>query len=243
LLNIGTKCVFFEKKAKKICICSRNSLILQRFWNEDNMNYLFFRAKLLPLGCFSIEQIGEFVPDYDRNSITRWVKKGYLMKLRRGQYAFRESAQDTDFALMVAGQMVQPSYLSLQYALAHYGMIPAQDTQFTSVTTQKPAVYENALGVYSYRSIASHLYFGYQPHTLSNDRTYMLATPEKALLDTLYLHPDFATEEGLNELQLNDEYMTTQLDQNRLFEYLARWKSPALSTRVRKLLSHYDRRI
>ncbi len=113
------------------------------------MNYLFFRTKLLPLGCFSIEQIEEFVPDYDRNSITRWVKKGYLMKLRRGQYAFRESTQDPDFPLMVAGQIVAPSYLSLHYALSHYGMIAQHETQYTSVTTQKPAVYENALGVYS----------------------------------------------------------------------------------------------
>ena len=234
------KLIFFEKNAQKICICSRNSLILQRFWNEENMNYLFFRAKLLPLGCFSIEQIGEYVPDYDRNSITRWVKKGYLMKLRRGQYAFRESAQDEDFALMVAGQMVQPSYLSLNYALAHYKMIPQPtEEQFTSVTTQKPAVYENALGTYSYRSIAPHLYFGYQPYTLPNGRTFMLATPEKALLDTLYLQPDYATESGIKELQLNDEYMASQLDENRLYEYLARWRSPALSTRVRTLMKHY----
>ncbi len=204
------------------------------------MNYLFFRTKLLPLGCFSIEQISEFVPDYDRNSITRWVKKGYLMKLRRGQYAFRESTQEPDFALIVAGQMVSPSYLSLQYALAHYGMIPKQDDiQYTSVTTQKPAVYENALGVYSYRSIAPHLYFGYQPYALPNGRTFMLATPEKALLDTLYLHPDFATEDGKRELQLNAEFMTTQLNENRLYEYLANWKSPALSTRVRTLLKQY----
>ena len=204
------------------------------------MNYLFFRTKLLPLGCFNIEQIEEFVPDYDRNSITRWVKKGYLMKLRRGQYAFRESAQDPDFPLLVAGQIVSPSYLSLQYALAHYGMIPNDgEIQYTSVTTQKPAVYENALGSYSYRSIAPHLYFGYQPYSLGDGRTFMLATPEKALLDTLYLHPDFATEEGIKNLQLNEEYMRTQLDENRLFEYLARWKSPALSTRVRTLLKHY----
>ena len=203
------------------------------------MNYVFFRTKLLPLGCFNIEQIEEFVPDYDRNSITRWVKKGYLMKLRRGQYAFRESAQDPDFALIVAGQIVSPSYLSLHYALAHYKMIPPQETQFTSVTTQKPAVYENALGVYSYRSIAPHLYFGYQPYALPDGRTFMLATPEKALLDTLYLHPDIATEEGIKALQLDEEFRLSQLDENRLYEYLARWKSPALSSRVRTLLKHY----
>ncbi len=213
---------------------------MQRFWNDEHMNYLFFRTKLLPLGCFNIDQIEEFVPDYDRNSITRWVKKGYLMKLRRGQYAFRESAQDADFALIVAGQMVSPSYLSLQYALSYHNMIPQQETPFTSVTTQKPAVYENALGMYSYRSIAQHLYFGYQPHALSNGRSFMLATPEKALLDTLYLHPDYATEEVVDELQLNEEFMVNQLDENRLFEYLARWKSPALSTRVRTLLKHYN---
>jgi len=203
------------------------------------MNYLFFRSKLLPLGCFNIDQIAEAVPDYDRNSITRWVKKGYLMKLRRGQYAFHESAQDADFALRVAGQIVSPSYLSLHYALSFYGMIPQRDMQFTNVTTQKPAIYENVLGVYSYRSIAPHLYFGYQPHDLTNGGTYMLATPEKALLDTLYLYPECATEQGIRELSLSEEFMSSQFDVNRLFEYLARWKSPVLSGRVRSLLKHY----
>lgn len=204
------------------------------------MNYLSFREKILPLGCVNTEQINLFFPSYDRNSITRWVAAGRLIKLRRGWYALAEAATERDFSCYVAGRMVSPAYLSMQWALSYYGMIPEMIVSFTSVTTQKPQRYDNDLGTFVYQCIAPHLFFGYEPKSISGGRTYMLATPEKALLDLLYLHPEYRSEEDMLELRLDEDYLENELNFNRLGDYLREWDSPTLTTRVQTLLRAYQ---
>ena len=66
------------------------------------------------LGCFGIYQVLAWQPDFDRNNLTRWVKKNYLVKLRQGYYAFSEHKSKPDFAM----------YISLHTASSFYGMIP-----------------------------------------------------------------------------------------------------------------------
>lgn len=204
------------------------------------MDYLSFREKILPLGCVNTEQINLYFPGYDRNSITRWVTAGRLVKLRRGWYALSECTTERDFALYVAGKQVNPSYLSLQWALSFYGMIPETIVSFTSVTTLKPQQYDNTLGEFVYQSMSSHLFFGFEPRILSGGRTYMLATPEKALLDLLYLHPEYRSEEDMVDLRLDEDYLAEELNMDRLREYLIRWNSPAMSVRLRMLFKAYN---
>lgn len=207
------------------------------------MDYLSFREKLLPLGCFNIKQINMFYPNYDVNNITRWVKNGYLVKLKRGWYVFSECLHDRDISLMIANQITTPSYLSLHFALAYYGMIPETIVQMTSVTTQKTARYENTTGIYTYQTINPKLFFGYHPIPITSKhihgRNYMIATPEKALLDLLYLHTEYQTEEDFLQLRLDEDYLQYELNQTRLNEYLQRWNSPQLNKRVKILLKAY----
>lgn len=66
----------------------------------------------------------------------------------------------------------------------------------------------------------------------------MLAHPEKALLDLLYLYPQYNTEEDIEELRLDEDYMTSELNYDRLDEYQHRIGNKALDARV-KLLRHY----
>lgn len=204
------------------------------------MDFLSFREKILPLGCVNTAQINLFFPSYDRNSITRWAAAGRLIKLRRGWYALAEAATERDFSCYVAGRIVTPSYLSLQWALSYYGLIPETIVSFTSVTTQKPQRYANALGTFAYQSVSPQLFFGYEPKSFSGGRTYMLATPEKALLDLLYLHPEYRSEEDMIKLRLDEDYLENELNFNRLDIYLKEWNSPTLTARVRTLLRAYQ---
>lgn len=229
---------FFAFLCDFSCIYSGNSLFLQRFWNII-MNFFSFREKILPLGCVSSEQINLLFPGYDRNSLTRWTHAGRLIKLRRGWYALAECAKEREFACYVATKLVNPSYLSLHWALAFYGIIPETIVAYTSVTSQKPQRFCNALGTFSYQSVAPHLFFGYAPQALPDGRTYMLATPEKALLDLLYLHPEYQTEGDMLALRLDDDYLATELDRERLRDYLARCGNAALSQRLAALFTAY----
>ena len=88
------------------------------------MDFLTFRERMYPMGCFNINQVLLWEKDFDRNNLTRWCRKGLLVKLRNQYYAFPEYRQVPDFARYVANQIYAPSYISLHTALCFYGMIP-----------------------------------------------------------------------------------------------------------------------
>lgn len=111
------------------------------------------------------------------------------MKLRNGWYAFHECLSLPDFQQYIANRIYRPSYISLHTALSHYGMIPEEVMKTTSVTTLKTAEFKNAFGVYAYQMVKRELMFGYQPKPMADGRSILFATPEKALLDLLYLYP------------------------------------------------------
>jgi predicted transcriptional regulator of viral defense system len=83
--------------------------------------------------CFSIDQVYAWQPGFDRNNLSRWIKKGFLIRLRQGWFTFSEYKSNPDFALYFANRIYRPSYISLHTALAFYGLIPKAVTQVTSV--------------------------------------------------------------------------------------------------------------
>ena len=63
---------------------------------------------------------------------------------------------------------------------------------------------------------------------MEGGRGLLIATPEKAILDLLYLNPFYETEQDMEELRLDEEYMQNELDMDRLTDYLARFGSQTL---------------
>ena len=66
--------------------------------------------------------------------------------------------------------MVRASYVSLQAALAYYGLIPEYVPVVTSVTTARPGRWETPLGVYEFCHVKTDLLFGYQLATWTEVR-------------------------------------------------------------------------
>jgi len=212
------------------------------------VSYIEFKERLLPEGCFSIHQARLFFPSFDRNNLTRWTKKGLLVRLRQEWYAFPELLQRPEFSRYVAGRIYRPSYISLHTALSIYGMIPEAVTSITSVSTLKTARFENAFGRYAYQNVKPELFFGYKPVMLpvntaiinAPQQAWMLAHPEKALLDLIYLYPFYDNELELEQLRLDEDYMIDELDLERLSEYQQKIGNKALDARIKKLLKIYD---
>jgi len=204
------------------------------------MNYLEFREKVLQLGCFNIQQVFLWFPNFDRNNIIRWVKKGYLTKLRNEYYAFSECGQLPDFNLIIANNIYRPSYVSLHSALSYYEMIPEMVVQTTSVSTLKTARFSNGFGEFSYKNIKEDLFFGYEPKLLNDKRSVLFATPEKALLDLLYLYPFYNSYKEMENLRLDDYFMEKEFNIDRFKEYLTHFNNKALKKRVKILLKIFD---
>ena len=203
------------------------------------MDFLTFRERLYPMGCFNIHQVLLWEKDFDRNNLTRWCRKGLLVKLRNEYYAFPEFRQIPDASRYVANRIYALSYISLHSALSFYGMIPEEVVQITSVTTLKTAKFENAFGTFHYQNVKTPLYFGYEIKLMQDGRGLLFATPEKALLDLLYLNPFYKTEQDMEELRLDDDFMQSEFNRARLEDYLARIGSKVLDQRVSRLIKVY----
>ena len=203
------------------------------------MTYLQFLEQWHKVGCFNIYQVRAVCPRFDRGNLSHWVKKGYLVRLRQDWYAFADLLQVPEFSRYIAQKIYAPSYISLHSALSYYGIIPEAVTRITCVSTNRTAHYENAFGEYSYQTIKPELFFGYEPRVLPQGYSYHLALPEKALLDLLYLYPQYDTEKEMLELRLDDYWMLEELNVIRLRDFAERTSIKSLQKRTELLLQAY----
>lgn len=204
------------------------------------MNFIEFRNRFLSLVCFTTNQVFACYPGFNRNNLLNWVKKGYLIKLRQGYYAFPEYKDSTDFTFLVANVIYRPSYISLQTALSFYGIIPEAVPGITNVTTLKTKEFSNSFGEYVYKNIKPDMMFGYELREIAGGRRIMFATPEKALIDLLYLYPFYNTERDLEELRLDASYMEDELNKERLADYSEQIGNKALNNRIELLAKAYN---
>lgn len=204
------------------------------------MTYLEFHKQWKELGCFSIHQIYAWDSGFNRLNINAWIHKGLIVKLRKGWYAFSEFLNVPDFYRYIANRIYSPSYISLHSALSHYGMIPEGIIAVTSVTSLKTVSFSNRFGEYSYQSVKPELMFGYRPLRLHDGRALLIATPEKALLDLLYLYPFYRSETDMLDLRLDEDFMQDELDKEKFMDFASKIGSTALDKRISTLFKAYD---
>ena len=89
-------------------------------------------------------------------------------------------------------------------------------------------------------NVKESLFFGYEPKTMLNGRAILFATPEKALLDLLYLNPFYKTEQDMEELRLDEDFMQSEFNMDCLGDFLSRIGNKALEKRVKCLLKVYE---
>lgn len=157
---------------------------------------------------------GDRDPDDVRRQLSRWVEAGRLHQLRRGLYALASPfAKVRPHPFLVANRLHQGSYVSLQAALSHYGLIPEYVPVVTSVGSGRPQHFETAFGVFDFRHVQPELVSHYLWVEVDRRQRAFVAAPEKALLDLVYLEPGADRREYLRELRLQNVEI---LDADRL---------------------------
>lgn len=180
------------------------------------------------------------LPEFNMANIYRWCKKGYIIKLRNGYYAFRECLGGGRNNYFLSQFIYRPSYISLQTVLSLYGLIPEAIFSTTAVSTLKTMTFSNEVSSFAYQTISPKLFWGYERFMMKNGKqAYNLASLEKALLDFLYLNPYYNTEEDFIELRFDDYIMNDVLDRETLLSYSQRFGVSSLDHRLRLLLQVY----
>lgn len=175
---------------------------------------------------------GEVDPRDVRRQLSRWVREGKIYPLRRGLYALAPPYQKVrPHPFAVANRMVRGSYVSCQSALAYLGLIPESVPVTISVTLLRPARWETALGVFEFHRIQPALWHGYRRLDLGGQWAF-IATPEKALLDLIYLHPGADSSAYLQELRLQN---VDRLNLDELRHLAEASGMPKLKRAVRRL--------
>ena len=147
---------------------------------------------------------GNINPKIVRLQLTRWVNSRRIYQLRRGLYSIAPPYQKIQpHPFLVANHLQRSSYVSLQSALAFYDLIPENVNTIVSVTTGRPERLETPQGIFEFRHIKSNLLFGYQMIDLGGQNA-LVATPEKALLDLVYLEPGGESPNYLHGLRLQN---------------------------------------
>ena len=168
-----------------------------------------------------------------RVQLSRWMEQGKVIGLRRGMYSLCEAYRCASLTpAPLANQLCRPSYLSGLWALGYYDLIPERVVLLTSVTSRPPQRFENPYGVFEYRNIKQECFFGYRKASLGVS-DFLIAEPEKALLDHWHLTPGEWTTERLEEMR----YQHADLIDMALLELHARrFNSPRINRALQQWL-------
>jgi len=131
---------------------------------------------------------------------SRYVKNGIFTRLKNNVYAFSQKWADvsSEELLKAANFLQVPSYISFMTALGIYDMTTQVQRNFTESAALKRSIKYDIKGVaFNYYKLKKRLYFGF----VKKDGIF-IATPEKALADTLYLYSIGKYRPDLNSLSL-----------------------------------------
>ncbi len=179
---------------------------------------------------------------YPRNKIASDIEKGYILKLRKGLYCASPKIGGNVRTPIIANVLYSPSYISFQYALAHWSLIPEQSKIITSATPNRSKLCQTPLGDFVYQHINQNAF----PYGLINKKIegsgYWIASPEKAIADSIS-QIKFITKVNdipevlFDELRI-DETSFFGLGKQQLIDYANLYRSPS-----NKVFSRYIQKL
>ena len=169
------------------------------------------------------------------NQLFRWQAEGLIIKLKKGIYQLNDADRKLNPGIeFIANQLYGPSYVSLEFALQAYGLIPEAVFELTSVTTKKTMRIRNKRGNFTYQHIKPQAFRGFKQRKGPSGFTHFIAEPEKAVVDFLYLN--------LRKIPVSDTAVfeesfrfqnTKSLKNSRLLAWARLFKNKKLSKVVR----------
>jgi len=183
------------------------NLIRNKF-REDGI-YIF--------GSFDLQKYFKVLQNTANLFINRNVKQGNILKLRKGLYMFVGTYVSE---MLIANRVYMPSYVSFEYALMFYGIIPETVYTITSATTRLTREFIINNISYSYHCIKREAFTGYIKKDFQGQDAF-IAEPEKALVDYLYFV-------AIGQKVLNERLELKGINKKKLIKYAELFKRRTL---------------
>lgn len=150
---------------------------------------------------------------FPRNKIRNLLQSGELIRIKKGIYVKSEGS----YSLPVLANMIYgPSYVSQHYALGFYGLIPERVHMVTSMTLGRRKRFDTPVGVFTYEPLPERLFaLGVRRLELSPTQPYLIASPEKAIIDLIWKRNDLGAVDSLERYLVDD--LRIDLNQKNMF--------------------------
>ena len=167
----------------------------------------------------------ESSPTSTKYFLEKFSEEGLFLRIKRGVYALKT---DQPAEEEIANALYKPSYISFEYALAYWNILPEMPYQVTSATTKPTRTFTiGESGTFSYFTIKKEAYTGYSLQKNEN-KNFLIADPEKALADYLYYV-------SIGHRSLNARFDISTISREKLLEYAKLYKRAKLITLVKEL--------
>jgi hypothetical protein len=167
------------------------------------MQYLLWK---LPEHPFDYSYLMNLLKDYKapRDKISRMIKKKEIIQVKKGLYVLSPEFGRRINLRILANLVYGPSYISLEYALSYWGLIPEKVEEITSMTNKRNKVFETPVGRFSYKYLENSKFSPGIERVSEETGAFLIASREKAVCDRLALVKD------LNEKEVG-EYLESEL--------------------------------
>lgn len=152
----------------------------------EELDYLFL------MGCLSRYK-------QPRTKLTTLLKSKNIIRVKKGLYVFGKDFRSRPFSLEVLANLIYgPSYISFEYALAYYGMIPEKVNRITSVCSKRIKQIKTPVGEFIYYYLDPKKYpVGITWESIDDNTHFLIATKEKALADLVARQKPFSDQDEL----------------------------------------------
>src|SRR3989338_6067782 len=151
--------------------------------------------------------------------LEKQTKDGLFLRLKQGIYTLKTDLPSEE---EIANAVYKPSYLSFEYALSYYHLLPEMPYVITSATTKPTRLLAVLNRPYSYKTIKKEAFTGYIL-TKQENKSFLIAEKEKALVEYLYfvaLQKIPGSERLLESLKDKGYYCRQGLSKDKINNYI-----------------------
>ena len=150
--------------------------------------------QLIEKDVFDYTQLMHVLAEYSkpRDAVSSLLRKEQIIRVRKGLYVFGELWRRQPISRkMLANLVYGPSILSLDYALAWYGLIPEHVDALTSISSGRSRHFNTPLGSFSYTHLSQERFTFGATIQKSNTGNWLITEPIKALADKVWTDKRF----------------------------------------------------
>jgi len=190
----------------------------------------------IPYNEFDYTYLIDLLRDYryPRDKITSLLRCKRIVRVKKGIYILGEEERSGTYSKEILANLIYgPSYVSLEYALSYYQVIPERVEAVTSVTTRKNKDFLTPVGSFTYRYLNKDIFpYGIRNVTTGDGRSFLIASPEKALADRIYFERGLDSKDEVRDYLLDsirvDSEALDRLDCRKLSDIASLYKKRKL---------------